>query len=117
MLLELEPPRFGNIVLAAFNLGIHELLDAAAVEADQVVVVLARVKLINRLSRLEVTAQQQTGLLELHEHAVDGCETDVGPFLEQNPVDIFRAQVALLSILEGLQYFQARPRGFEARVL
>ena len=64
MLLKLEPPRFGNIVLAAFNLGIHELLDAAAVEADQVVVVLARVKLINRLSRLEVTAQQQTGLLE-----------------------------------------------------
>ena len=117
MFLELEPPRFRNIVLAAFNLGVHKLLDAAAVEADQVVVVLTRVKLINRLSRLEVTAQQQTGLLELHEHAVDGCETDVGPFLEQNPVDIFRAQVALLSILEGLQYFQARPRGFEARVL
>jgi hypothetical protein len=56
MLLELEPPRFGNIVLAALNLGVHELLNAAAVEADQVVVVLASVKLINRLSRLEVAA-------------------------------------------------------------
>jgi hypothetical protein len=56
-------------------------------------------------------------LLELHEHAVDGCETDVGSFLEQNPVDIFRAQVALRCFLEGLQYFQAGPCGFEACIL
>ena len=41
-------------------------LDAAAVDADQVVVVLAFVELEDGLARLEVVARQDSGLLELH---------------------------------------------------
>ena len=71
--------------LALFDLGVEELLDTTAVQAHQVVVVLALVEFEHRLARLEVAAPQQPGLLELHQHAVDGGQADVGAFGQQAP--------------------------------
>jgi hypothetical protein len=51
-----------------FDLDVVELFDMAAVQAHQVVVVLAFVELEDRLARLEIAALQQPGLLKLHQH-------------------------------------------------
>ena len=80
MLLQLEAARLRDRSLALLDLGVEEFLDTAAVHAHQVVVVLALVELEHRLAALEVIARQDAGLLELHQHAIDGCQTDIGAF-------------------------------------
>src|SRR5450432_4298150 len=78
VVLQLEAARHGNVFLALFDLGVVELLDPAAVHADQMVVVLAFVELEHRLAALEVVARQDAGLLELHQHAIHRRQSDVG---------------------------------------
>ena len=95
MVLQLEAARLRDAALALLDLGVEELLDPAAVEADQVVVVLALVELEHRLAGLEVVARQDAGLLELHQHAVDGGQADVGVLGEQDLEDVLGAHVAL----------------------
>jgi hypothetical protein len=78
VILELEAARLRDCALALLDLGVVELLDAAAVHADQVVVVLAFVEFEHRLAGLEVGARKDAGLLELHQDAVHRREADIG---------------------------------------
>ena len=117
MVLQLEAARLRDAALALLDLGVEELLDPAAVEADEVVVVLALVQLEHRLAGLEVGARQDAGLLELHQHAVDGGQADVGVLGEQHLVDVLGAHVALRRLLEHLEHLDARQRRLQAAVL
>src|SRR5688572_23721412 len=92
-----------DLVLALLDVGVIELLDPAALQAHQVVVVAALVELVNRLAGLEVLAREQPRLLELLEHAVDGGEADVDAVGEERLVDVLRGQVPHLARLEQLQ--------------
>ena len=66
-----------HIVLALLDLGVVELLDPTAVQAHQMVVVLALIELVDRLVALEMAANQDTGLLELRQHPVDRGQANV----------------------------------------
>ena len=91
-----KPRACATALLALLDLGVEELLDPAAVEAHQVVVVLALVELEHRLAGLEVVARQDAGLLELHQHAVDRGQADVGmPSASRRLKIVFGAHVAL----------------------
>ena len=103
--------------LALLDLGVVELLDAAAGQAHQVVVMLAFVQLEHRLAGLEVAAREQAGLLELHQHAVDRGQADVGALGQQRLEDVLGRHVALRGALEDLQDLQARQRRLEAAAL
>ena len=81
------------------------------------VVVLALVELEHRLAGLEMVARQNAGLLELHQHAVDGGQAHVGAIGQQHLVDVFGAHVALGRFLEDFQHLDAWQRGFEPAVL
>src|ERR1700704_6584429 len=83
VVVDLEAALLGDLVLALLDLGVVELLHAAALKAHQVVVVAALVQLVDRLAALEVVAHQQPRLLELREDAVDRGEPDVGMSLEE----------------------------------
>lgn len=72
VLLKFKPFFFGHRPLALFNCRIKKFFDVTAIETDQMVVVLALIELKYRLSRFKMTAGQNTGLLELGEHAVHG---------------------------------------------
>ena len=72
-----KPRSRATCVLALLDLRVVELLDAAALQADEVVVVAALVQLEHGLAGLEVVADEQPGLLELRQHAVDRGEADV----------------------------------------
>ena len=103
-------------MLATFNFSIKKLFHPAAVQANQMVVVLALVELVHRLATFKLAAGQQTGLLELHQHPVNGGQTDVGTFVQHQAVDVFRTHVALRAFLEPLQNGQARHGSLQACV-
>ena len=56
MVLQLEAAHMGDRLLALLDLGVVELFDSPAIDAHQVVVVLAFVQLEHRLARLEMVA-------------------------------------------------------------
>ena len=105
---------FGHGVLAFFDFGVVKLFHLAAVQADQVVVVLALVQLKHRFTALKLAALQNTGLLKLRQHPVHRGQAHIGAFLEQHPKDVFRRHMALAAALEDFQYLQPRQRGLEA---
>jgi hypothetical protein len=98
------------------SFGVVELLDAAALLADEVVVVRALVQLIDCLAALEMRALQQSRLLELREHAIDRGEADVRMLFEELSVDVLGGEVAVRAVLEEVQHLQARDRDLQALV-
>src|SRR5690348_7363839 len=87
----------GDLVLAPLDLGIVELLDPAALQAYEMIVMATLVQLEHRLAGLEVLAREKPGLLELREHAIDRREPDVDAFGDQRLVDIFGREMAHLA--------------------
>ncbi len=81
------------------------------------VVVLAFVELVDRLARLEAAARQQAGLLELHQHPVDGGQADVRAAFEQHAEHVLGRHVALAAVLEHVQDLEPGQGGFESGVL
>ena len=79
MLLEFEALLGCDLLLPLLDLGVIELLDPTALQANQVVVVLAFVEFENRFARLEIAALEQAGLLELRQDAIDRGQPDILP--------------------------------------
>lgn len=107
----------GDLALAFLDLGVEELLDPAALQAHQVVVVVALVELEDGLARFEVMALQEAGLFELGEHPVDGGQADIHVFGDQEAVDVFCGEMAMLDLLEQVEDLQARKGRLEADIL
>src|SRR5258705_13606442 len=103
MPVQLEAALARDLVLALPDLGIEELLDPAALQAYQVVVMAALVELVHRLAGLEVLAREQPRVLELSQHPVDRGQADVESFAQERPVDVLGGKVAHLACLEQLQ--------------
>src|SRR6185436_14729816 len=106
-----------NLVLALLDLGIVELLDAAALEAHEMVVVPALVELVDRLAAFEVVAREKPGLLELREHAVHRREPDVGMLFEEPSIHVLGREMPLLAVLEEVEHLEARRRHLETGAL
>src|SRR6185312_10198982 len=106
-----------DLLLALLDLGIVELLHAAAMEAHEVVVVAALVQLIDRLPALEVVADEEPRLLELREDAVDRGEPDVRMLVQELAVHVLRGEVARLAVLEEVEHAKPRNRHLEAGAL
>ena len=103
MAAEREAARASDVSLAFLDVGVVELLDAAALQAEEVVVVPALVQLEYRLAGLEVLTREQAGLLELGEDAVDRGETDIDALGEKGLVDVLRGEVPHFARLEELE--------------
>lgn len=116
MFLQREAALGCDALLATLDLGVVEFFHAAAIDADQVVVMLAFIELENGFAGFEVVARQQSRLLELGQHAIDGCKADIHLFVEQDAVNIFGAEVALLAGLEDLEDLQTRYGRFETDI-
>ena len=72
MLAHDEAAFLGDLDLALLDCGVEELFDPAALQADQVVVVLSFIQFEYRLAGFEMVALQQARLLELGQHAIHG---------------------------------------------
>ena len=113
MLLELEALLSCDLLLPLLDLGVIKLLDPAALQANQVVVMLAFVEFEHRFARLEIAALEQTGLLELRQDAIDRCQPDILPFGQQLLVDVLGTHVPMRAVLEDVEDLQTRHRGLE----
>jgi len=101
-------------MLPLFNFRVVKLFDPTAIQAHQVVVVLALIDFINRLAGLEIAAVQQAGLLKLREHPVHRGQTDVGAVFQEHPKHILGGHVALFASLEDLEDLQPWQGGLQA---
>src|SRR3954468_12450040 len=114
---QLEAALARDLVLALLDVDVVKLLDPAALQAHEVVVMATLVELVHRLAGLEVLPRQQARVLELGQHAVDGGQADIDTFGEECPVDVLCGKVAHLARLEELQDLAPRQRRLEAAVL
>jgi outer membrane protein assembly factor BamE len=80
----------------------------AALHADQMVVMLALIEFEHRFVGFKMVTDQQSRLLKLGEHAINGGEPGVGALFLQQLVHILRRQMAHTAALEQLEYAQPR---------
>ena len=104
----------GHGVLALLDFGIVKLFHLAAIQAHQMVVVLARIEFKNRFATLEMAAAQDLGMFKLGQNTIDRGQSDVGAFSQQHAIDIFSRHVTARIALEDLEYFQSRQGRLES---
>ena len=114
VLAQRESTIVGDACLALLDLRVHEFLDTSAVQAHEMVVVVAFVELEHGLVGLEVMALQDARLLELGQDPVDRGEADVDTFADQQPVDIFGRKMSDLAGFEQAQDSKPWRRDLEA---
>ena len=90
-------------MLAALDFGIDEFFNLAAVHADEMVVMPVVGELEHGLARFEEVSFQQAGLLELGQHPINGCETDVHSVVDEDAIDILRRQMPVLRLLKEFE--------------
>ena len=108
VVVQCEPPLGSDAVLAPLDFGIVKLLDPAALQTNQVVVVRPFVEFENRASGFEMMALQEAGLLELGQNPIHGCQADLDAFGQQLPVHVLGTHVAHAAGLEKFENAQAR---------
>jgi outer membrane protein assembly factor BamE len=109
-----EAPCFGHFGLTPLDLGIVELLDVPAFDADDVIVMAALLQLENGFPGFEVVPDEQSRLLELREHAINRRKARVRAFLDERFVNVLGRKVTNSAFFENFQDAQARRRRFEA---
>jgi len=110
--LEAEPRR--DLLLPFLDAVVTELFDAAAVYAHDVIVVHALVELEHGRATFEVMASDDAGRLELGQHAVHRCKTDVLVEIEKPAIHVFSAHVAQRAPGHDLEDLDTRNRDLEA---
>ena len=89
-----EAAFFRNAVLALFYGGVEELFHPAALQADQMVMVLPFIQFENRLAGFKMMTLQQTRLFELRQHAVYGGQSNIHIVGQQVAINVFCRDVA-----------------------
>jgi len=100
--------------LPLFDLGIVEFLDAAALHANEMIVMGPFIQLEYRFPGLEMMALQDPGVLELSEDPIDGGQSDIQSLAHEFAVHILGGEVAHLAALEELKDAQAGTGRFQA---
>jgi len=108
---------FGNFTQPFFQFFILELRYQSALDADNVIVAVAGIKLKQRLPAVEAMTGDKTSCLKLSKDSINRGKADLGVFGKQRLVDVLRAHVMLFSVLENLENFQARQGDLQAGTL
>ena len=104
----------GHSALTFLDFRIVKLLNLAAVQTYQMVVVQSLVELIDRLSALKMTSAQDVGLLKLCQNPIHRGQSNIGAVVQQNAKYIFRRHVSQSAGLKYFKYFQSWQGGLEA---
>ncbi len=113
MVHDFEAMLFGDLLLALFNDGVAKLNHLAGLSTDHVVVVIITRHFENSVTALKIMAQHQACGFKLREYSIHRRQTYVVTVFEQFFVDILRAQVVFLSVLENVKNLDSRQRNLE----
>ena len=116
MVCELEASLFGNIFLPPFDLLIVELLNQAAFNADQVIMMIIARELEHRVPTFEMMAYHQSSRLKLGQNPINSGQPDFFIILKQMFIDILGTQVVDRRTFEDLKDLNARQCYFQTRV-
>lgn len=113
---------FGDLVAMFIRYGllaflddvVHEFLYPAAFETDDVVVVPAVIQLEDSAAAFEIVPLHKTSGLELGQHPVYGCQTDVLAGIEQRPIHLLGGHVKFLVAFQDTEDLNPRDGHFEA---
>ena len=117
VILNCEPPLFGNLILSALDFRIVELFNPAAVDAHQMVMMVAAIDFEYRFPGFEKMPFQQPGLLELSEDAIHRRQADIHLFSNQHAIDVFRGKVPYGTVFKELKNLESRKGGLQPHVL
>ena len=76
MTLQFEAEALGDFVLTLFNLAIDEFLNGTALQADQMIMVVAIIQLKSGIVCVKMVTNQNSRRFELRQHAVNSCKAD-----------------------------------------
>ncbi len=114
MIVDIEAALAGDAVLALLDATVDELFHLAAVQTDNVVVVITPIQLEYGHAVFEVMTGNQARGLKLGQHAVYRGEPDVLIGTEQRLVNVFRRLVpGAATPLEDFENFQPRQRDLQ----
>ena len=114
VLVDDEAALLGDLDLALFDFGVVELFDPPALQADQMVVMIAYVEFEHGAAGFKMMPLQQAGVLELGQHAIDRGEAGVHAVGDQQLVHVLGGQVPYLAFFEQIQNLQPGRRNLEA---
>ena len=95
----------GDFTLAGFNGFIAKLNDFAAVQADQMIVVMLLSQFENGLAAFKIMTRDDTGIIKLVQHAIYRRQPNFFTHINQALVQIFRTDVMALRFLKHFQDF------------
>lgn len=84
-----EAALLGDLLLALLDFFVKKFFDPIAIEAHQMIMVGALVKFKDGFTCFEMIATEQASLLELRQHPIDRCQSNIKIFGKQELVYIF----------------------------
>src|SRR3546814_8418426 len=84
--------------------------------SHHVIVVLTAVQFEDGVAIFEIVALDKARGLELRQHPVDRCQSDVFIEVDQTTVDVLGGQMTSITAVEHLEDFETRQRHLEAGV-
>ena len=106
----------GYCVLTLLDFRIEKLFYMATFQAHQMIVMVAVIEFEYRFARFEMMAHQQASLLELGEHPIYCCQTDIEVLGNQQSIYILSRHMTLIGVFKQVEDFQARGSGLQAHV-
>jgi hypothetical protein len=104
-----------DCVLLLFDRRVDELFYLAAVQTNDVIMMLAFVQFKYGCHSFEVMPGDQSSGLKLRQHPINRRQTNVLMRLQQMTIDIFRTHVPWLCAAQNVQDFETRHGDFEPR--
>lgn len=103
-----------DFFLPTFDFLVEKFFYAATLQAHQVIMMPALVEFVDGFVAIEMVANQQSGLLELRQYAINGGQPDVHVLGDEQAIHFFCGQMPFFGILEQVENFKARQGGFQA---
>jgi len=104
---------FYDCALTLLDDRICELIDATALQADDVVMRMSWLQLKYGDTGVEHMPLQDADLGELVEHTVNGREPELDVLLEHASMDVLCVEVPAIGVVEDLEHFESRTCHFE----
>jgi hypothetical protein len=94
-----------DFTLARFDGIIAEFNDLAAIEADQVIVVLLLGQFENRFTAFEIMTGNNARVIKLVQHAIDGSQPNLFTHVDKTFIKVFRTDMVIVWTLKHFKDF------------
>lgn len=116
VVVDLEAEFVGHGSLTLLDLRIDELLDVAAIDTENVIVVGPGIQLEDCHAVFEMVSRHEPRSLELRQHAIHRRQADVLAQIDEPPVDVLGRHMAIDRRFENVEDFDAWRGDLETRL-